>query len=354
MLGAVLLASVLLAGGLPRTEVDRPDEDSRPSLHVVYAVPRDGEDRGLDTSGALASSVAAFQTWLAGETGGLSFRLDTFSAELDVTFVRLERTDAELAARGAYVRDEIEAELASRGLLGAGKVYAVYYDGSSTWSCGGGAWPPRLPGRVAAMYLKGAPPGAACAANPLAAPGGLPGYFEFAMLHEILHTLGAAADCAPHHTLAGHVSDSPNDLMWAGDAPWQLPPRLDIGRDDYFGHGRMDCLDLARSEFLTAHVPPAPPRLGVAALRVGRARPGRVLAVRVRVDVGGDSPPAAEVSCVARIGRRALQWLEWSYESGTAGCKWDVPVGARGTVRGSIVVTASSQTVRRSFSVRVR
>ncbi len=84
---------------------------------------------------------------------------------------------------------------------------------------------------------------------------------DIAMLHELVHTLGFVAECAPHHTLNGHASDSPNDLMWSGNAPWQLPPRLDIGRDDYYGHGRSDCADLARSPYLTSNPPPAPLRL---------------------------------------------------------------------------------------------
>jgi hypothetical protein len=37
--------------------------------------------------------------------------------------------------------------------------------------------------------------------------------------------------------------------MYAGPQPWR-PSVLDVGRDDYFQHGRRDCLDLARSIFL--------------------------------------------------------------------------------------------------------
>ena len=33
------------------------------------------------------------------------------------------------------------------------------------------------------------------------------------MIHEIFHTIGIVPTYAPHHTLAGHVSDSSNDLM---------------------------------------------------------------------------------------------------------------------------------------------
>jgi hypothetical protein len=291
---------------LPRATADRPDEVQGAQLHAVYAVPSDGEDRGLDTSGAIAASVDAFQRWLARETGGPVLRLDTSGGELDVTFVRLPRSDSEIAARGAFVRDELESLLGQAGHLRAGKVYAVYYDGRSTFSCGGGAWPPRLPGRVAAMYLRGEPPGAIpCSTNPLAAPGAEPGYMDIGMLHELVHTLGFVAECAPHHTRSGHASDSPNDLMWAGDAPWQLPPRLDIGRDDYYGHGRPDCPDLARSEYLTSFTPPPPPprEVKVRAFAAGPARSGRRLEARLSVTVDGAPAARGTARCTARLGR---------------------------------------------------
>jgi hypothetical protein len=53
------------------------------------------------------------------------------------------------------------------------------------------------------------------------------------MIHEIMHALGFVPTCAPHQTLAGHVSDSPNDVMYAGGAPW-APSTLDVGHDDYY------------------------------------------------------------------------------------------------------------------------
>ena len=39
---------------------------------------------------------------------------------------------------------------------------AVWYDGTSTFSCGGGAWPPDLPGQVAALSLQGRYDGVDC------------------------------------------------------------------------------------------------------------------------------------------------------------------------------------------------
>jgi hypothetical protein len=88
------------------------------------------------------------------------------------------------------------------------------------------------------------------------------------MLHELLHGLGIVATCAPHHTRAGHVSDDPRDLMYAGDQPWQ-PAILDRGHDDYFAHPQNGCPDLKDSSYLipagTAAGKTAPPDRAVLA-----------------------------------------------------------------------------------------
>lgn len=259
-LAATLVCAAPGANAAPRQTADRPDDRAGVhQVHAMYVLPSDGGDRGYDTDGTLATSVGAWHSWLRGQTGGKGLTLDTAGGELDVTFVRLASTDAQLASHGVYLRDELERQLAPRGFDRANKIYAVYYDGSLTGYCGGGAYPPTLPGRVAAMYLRASAGGQGCDSMGFASPGHPPGYLEFAMLHEIMHTMGLVAACAPNHTRTGHASDSPNDLMYAGDEHW-YPSRLDIGRDDYYGHGRSDCLDLARSRFLEGNDRPKPDR----------------------------------------------------------------------------------------------
>jgi hypothetical protein len=259
----VLLAALVAAlaaqsapSVLPRTTTDRPDDVGGPQVHVVYAVPRGGEDRRLDVSGVLAGTVASWSGWLRGQTGGAGLRLDTSGGELDVSFFQVPLTDDEMVGKGAFVRDELERELREAGLLAAGKLYAVYYDGKSTYGCGGGAWPPALPGVVAAMYLHGlSGTGFDCDRNPFAGATNPPGYMDFAMLHELMHTLGFVPTCAPHHTRAGHASDSPTDLMYAGDEAWR-PAVLDVGRDDYYRAHIAGCPDFADSPFLDSTPPP--------------------------------------------------------------------------------------------------
>jgi hypothetical protein len=257
--GAAKPTSPALGPPLPRLSADRPDDArGKAQIHALYVLPSDGADRALDTSGTLRNSVLSFENWLAGKAKGRFLRLDTFEGSLDVTFVRLARTDAEIAAFGAFMRDEIEAEIEAAGFTDENKIYAVYYDGTSTFSCGGGAWPPTLPGSVAALYLNGLPESPVpCASNQFAGPGGAPTYLEFAMLHEIMHTLGFVPTCAPNQWRAGHVSDDPDDLMWAGDSAW-VPSGwsnvvLDSGNDDYYKSRIRGCLDFNRSRFLTRH-----------------------------------------------------------------------------------------------------
>lgn len=333
---------------LPRATADRPDEVRGAQVHAVYAVPSDGTDRELDTSGAIESSVASFQRWLAAETGGATLRFDTFGGSLDVTFVRLPKTDAEIAARGAYVRDELEQLLAAAGLGSERKLYAVYYDGSSTYACGGGAWPPVLPGRVTAMYLR-----ASGCPGTLAAPGAPPGYTDYAMLHELFHTLGGVPTCAPHHHRAGHTSEPVDDLMWAGTGAWPVPGRLDPGRDDYYGHGRSDCLDLARSEYLTSNAP-ATPIARAGALKVGPARAGRVLTVSLSVTLDDAPATAGTPRCTLRLGR-LLPVAGRSFAAGRATCRWRLPTTSRGRrASGFVGAAVDGRSVSRSFSVRIR
>jgi len=119
-----------------------------------------------------------------------------------------------------------------------------------------------LVGHVAALYLRGAPPDAPpCSGNSFAKSDFEPGYWEFSLIHEIFHTLGAVATCAPHRTRRGHVSDDPRDLMYAGDQHWQ-PSLLDLGNEDYFNHGNRNCLDVAKSVFVDPTASDAAPPPG--------------------------------------------------------------------------------------------
>ena len=72
---------------------------------------------------------------------------------------------------------------------------------------------------------------------------------DLAILHELMHTIGFVPTCARHFVGAGHVSDSPTDLMYQGPLDWH-PSVLDVGHDDYFDAGIANCPDLSTSPWL--------------------------------------------------------------------------------------------------------
>lgn len=243
---------------LPRALEDRPDDDPTGyQVHFLYAIPSDLPDDGLDVNGTLERSIASIQRWLSRQTGGRTLGVDTFGGRPDITFARLSRPDAEIRSYDNLVRDTVEAELRARGFDHPRKLYAVYYDGGSDAICGGAPWPPELPGNYGVVYLRAHPRGFPIPCLRLFAISvDQPLYVDFSILHETVHVLGLVGTCAPNHALQGHVSDSNTDLMYAGTLPWG-PAALDVGRNDYFEHGRPGCLDLATSAFLRP-VPPAP------------------------------------------------------------------------------------------------
>ena len=237
-----------------RALADRPDDAPGPQVHLVYALPAGGTDRRLDIDGTIRTSFEAAQRWLSGETGGRRLALDTFGGEPDISALRLSRDDAGIQAEEAFAREAIEAELIGAGFDAADKLYLVYYDGGSTYACGSGAWPPVIEGSVAVLFLNGMPLGGAvqCGENEFAADADSPDFWEFVAVHEIMHTLGFVAECAPNETMSGHIAGPPNDLMYEGEEETGLPKTLDPGHDDYFEADNPGCPDLAASPYLAA------------------------------------------------------------------------------------------------------
>jgi hypothetical protein len=246
-----------------RATDDRPDDTSHDQIRVLYVLPSDGTDAQRDTSGQICNSVRGWATWF--HTQAPSFlRLDTAGGLVDIGFVRLTKTDAEMRGTDpnnssidtgtAFVRERIERELVARGLIASNKLYAVYYEGSSSYACGAGAYPPLIVARVGVMYLNGLPLGQTvpCGQSyPWGSTTLKPSYIDYGMLHEVTHSMGIVADSAPNEHSMGHVFDvnatKPNrDLMysprpgqsdpgWATNDPNGLV--LDLGNDDYYQAG---------------------------------------------------------------------------------------------------------------------
>ena len=223
----------------PRSTRDRPDDIGGPQVHFVYAVPSDWEDRNRDRFGEIERSVAGIQNWLAEEIGQ-TLRLDTYQGQPDVSFLRLPFTHQEGDGTAGGTVSEILRAARSLGITGD-KILAVYYEGRVAGVCGSAP----LFGGGGAVYLS-------CSEGELGIDEQTVSTFEVVMVHELFHVFGAVASCSPNYVEGSHVNDVENDLMFAGV---EREPRggetfIDVGRNDYYGHGRPDCLDVSRSRFL--------------------------------------------------------------------------------------------------------
>lgn len=231
----------------PRATQDRPDDEPGvPKIHVLYLTPSDGPDDRLDVDGTIAGSVESAMRWLESQIDR-RLRLDTFEGALDVTFHRLPRTGDEYFAEGVFIRDAIEDDIIDAGFDAPLTVYAAYYAGPAE-DCASAFNPEKLPGTMVARYWAHVGPGEApCVPEGFARASDPPGTWEFGITHELFHAMGAVETCAPNH-FEGHVGDHPDDLMYRGDEPWR-PETIDIGNDDYYGHGDLGCADVARAAY---------------------------------------------------------------------------------------------------------
>jgi Divergent InlB B-repeat domain len=267
--GAGLFASPASAG--VRSTQDLPDDTSGPQIHFLYVVPSDSAERQLDTNGLMGQSIARIEHWFEGQTGDQALRVDTYNSVPDITFVRLPHTDAQATGTNPWPLWVIGQDLVAAGFNNPDKVYAAFYDGHSTWACGG-ATSPALP-KLAAMYLQARlTNGSQCGGIPgIGTSTGTPGYLEIALLHDVFHTLGFTPHCAPHQSQDGynaHVNDSPTDLMYAPDAKspsgWDWSHAvLDFNHDDYYRAHIPGCPDLSDSPYLEP-IPSFPVALTVA------------------------------------------------------------------------------------------
>lgn len=225
----------------PRSERDRPDDISGPQVHFVYAVPRDWDDRNRDRFGDVERAALGIQNWLAYEIGQ-TLRLDTYQGRPDVSFLRLSFTHQEGdGTAGRTVLDLLDE--ARRLEITGDKLLAFFYEGSVAGVCGSAP----LGGRGGAVYL-------GCTDTELGADEEAVSTYEVVMVHEFFHAFGAVTSCSPNYVEGSHVNDATDDLMFEGTdrSPRGGETFIDVGRDDYYGHGRSDCLDVSRSRFLQA------------------------------------------------------------------------------------------------------
>jgi Divergent InlB B-repeat domain len=198
-------------------------------VHWIYAMPSDGGDRFTTFANAMQTDAEEIDAWWRREDPARAPRNDLAplpcGQQLDLTTFRMQLSGAQLAGPDGRFGSIFNLLLAANFRSPFTK-YIVYYDGPVTNAqiCGQGGSDNTGFG-LAVVYVQ------ACAGVPTAA----------VAAHELLHTLGAVPDGAPHDCPApndGHTCDNPGDLMhpFIDDAVPFSSLLLDPGRDDYYGH----------------------------------------------------------------------------------------------------------------------
>lgn len=254
--------------GTAPSAVDRlPDATQGYAVHVLYARAPNIADRFAALAPRLAGDAAGIEAWWRGNDPTRTPRFDLFPAPgcassfgaLDITSLQLPQGLSTIDAAFGEVR----AALGELGFNETEKAYLVYYDGptgqvGNNRVCGqGSAGGFSRPG-LAVIYLDSCGADAGDDVRPVVA------------LHELMHVFGAVSSAAPNHCSRGHVCDSLEDLMTSELSSDDLASQLlDVGRDDYYGHGGrwVDVQDSLFLERLDSPDRAAPTTPG--ALRVG-------------------------------------------------------------------------------------
>lgn len=243
-----------------RSTVDRPDDIAGEQVRVLYVLPADAPDRRWDLDGRLHSAAASANEWLYAN-GGHTVRFDTAGGRLDVGFVRLAESEAQLWMRPDGTKcppdelcphpRELLAILEGMGALTPDKIHVLMWGGQF------------MPASMRHVGCGGALPGAAFLSplirNPVTSWSRCLGDYVVSvpdsqnangliMLHEIFHVLGAVDDNAPDADGGHHIGNDPTDLMGGSAGTVRLDPR----RRNYWAHGRSDLNDVTRSPFLVA------------------------------------------------------------------------------------------------------
>ncbi len=224
------------------------DRVGGPQIHVLYASPSDGEDRFTQLASPLATDVASIVAWWRREDPSRAPRFDLFDFTgcesrmglLDLSSVRLPGPTARYASLDGRF-DGLIADLGEE-FADPDKKYLVFYDGlvPDDGICGIGAGREARGPSYAVVYLR-----SSC--RPTVGDGRGAAWVA---AHELIHALGAVSDFAPHACRNGHVCDSTDDLMAAlYSGRFLEEARLDVGRDDYYGHAGQ-LFDLRSSAWL--------------------------------------------------------------------------------------------------------
>ncbi len=211
------------------TGADRPGSTLGPTVHVVYAIPADAPDGFAELGPAIAADAEAVDGWWRRQDPGRALRFDRYPAscgdQLDLTLVRLSET-TRYFQRFAVQGDMIFEDIVASGAAADSGVTLAYYSGPVADSdvCGEGSGDPdEMVGRVVVFVAN-------CTDRDRAR----------IVAHELLHAFGALPEGARHPCPddGGHPCDDESDVLWPRVDLRPLEAlSLDVGRDDYYGHG---------------------------------------------------------------------------------------------------------------------
>ncbi|MFN8223341.1 MAG: hypothetical protein U0R50_08885 [Gaiellales bacterium] len=287
-------------------------------IHVIYAIPSDGEDRSAQFAPQISGWVDEITAWWQAQDSGRVPRFDLAvfpcGLQVDLTVLRLQASSVALAPIGDRF-DQIANEVVSAGGGSPYTKYLVFFDGPSEEPdlCGQGGGSPDEVG-VAVVYER------ACDGVPKQATAA----------HELIHAFGALPQGdVPHRCpdSPGHPCDSESDILYpfAGGNPLGTLV-LDSGRDDYYGHSG-SWFDVQDSGWLR--------RLGpVFRLSLAIAGPGNVTSLVPGVDCTTSCETDWEAGSIVDLeatpdpGQRLIRWTGAC--SGTGECS--VPLDAAKSV----------------------
>jgi hypothetical protein len=217
----------------------QPDAVSGFQFHVVYAFPADGGDRFAEAALPIARDLAAIDEWWRGQDASRTPRFDLFSfpgcdtafGNLDISRVQLRRPAGSYNGRVGFgaLLDDV-ASVAND----PDKKYVLFYDGvvEEVQVCG------RSPSNALAGGAEGI---AVVYLRSLCEALGTGGELAITAVHEMIHNLGALPVGAPHPCPGdrGHPCDSQADILAQATHGGEVlgEKQLDVGRDDYYGHG---------------------------------------------------------------------------------------------------------------------
>jgi hypothetical protein len=203
------------------------ERDPSFGFELLYAHPAGTASRFEALRASLLRAARQASSFVTASTHGAPMRVRIACGIREVALAA--------PANSAQTFATLRAELLAAGYGARNRKYVTWWDGGSPEACGEASLVnDDRPDPAANQSNEG--PSFAFVYEPTAA-----GFCDWAsVLHEMLHTLGAVQDSAPHSTGSGHCTDG-NDVMCRGAA---VPAArgsgaceamtLDCGADDYF------------------------------------------------------------------------------------------------------------------------